>query len=88
VLRARERAPTPYAFVVFTFGLTVESIKELRGASKLISKGCKGVFCTNVVWSVFHVSKVDIAASRWSKGEDITPKPLSYDVWKQLLKAL
>jgi hypothetical protein len=28
VLRARECTPTPYPFVVFTFGLIVESIKE------------------------------------------------------------
>jgi len=33
VLRAKECAETPSAFVVFTFGLVVESIKELRGAS-------------------------------------------------------
>jgi hypothetical protein len=33
VLRARELAPTPFPFVVFIFGLTVESIKELRGGS-------------------------------------------------------
>jgi hypothetical protein len=33
MLRAKERTPTPF-FVVFTFGLAVESIKELRGALK------------------------------------------------------
>jgi hypothetical protein len=33
VLRARECAPTPSLFDVFTFGLVVESIKEPRGAS-------------------------------------------------------
>jgi hypothetical protein len=33
VLRTRERTPTPYPFVVFTFGLAVESIKEFGGAS-------------------------------------------------------
>jgi hypothetical protein len=33
VLRTKERAPTPSPFVEFTFGLTVESIKELGGAS-------------------------------------------------------
>jgi len=33
VLRDRERAPTPFPFNVFTFGLAVESIKELGGAS-------------------------------------------------------
>jgi hypothetical protein len=33
VLRARECAPTPYPFAVFTFKLIVESIKESGGAS-------------------------------------------------------
>jgi hypothetical protein len=28
-----ERAPTPFSSIVFTFGLIVESIKELGGAS-------------------------------------------------------
>jgi len=32
VLRAKKRAPTPSPFVVFTFGLIIESIKELGGA--------------------------------------------------------
>ncbi len=36
VLRTRECAPTPSPFVVFTFGLIIESIKELRGASPFI----------------------------------------------------
>jgi hypothetical protein len=34
VLRTRERAQTPSPFTVFTFGLAVESIKELGGVSK------------------------------------------------------
>jgi hypothetical protein len=33
MLRAREKAPTLSPSDVFTFGLTVESIKELGGAS-------------------------------------------------------
>jgi hypothetical protein len=33
VLRAREHTPTPYPFVVFTFGLVVGSIKEFGGVS-------------------------------------------------------
>ncbi len=33
VLQAREHAPTPSLSVVFTFGFTVESIRELGGAS-------------------------------------------------------
>jgi hypothetical protein len=32
VMRAMERTPTPYPFVVFTFGLTIESIWEFGGA--------------------------------------------------------
>jgi hypothetical protein len=28
-----KHTPTPFSFVVFTFGLTVESIKELGGVS-------------------------------------------------------
>jgi len=37
VLRANEHAPTPSPSIVFTFGLVVESIKELGGASLGIS---------------------------------------------------
>ncbi len=33
VLQARERAATPLLFIVFIFGLVIESIKELGGAS-------------------------------------------------------
>jgi hypothetical protein len=55
---------------------------------RLVFKGWKEVSCTNVVWRVFQVSKVDVAASHWPKGEDIMPEPLSYDVWKRLLKVL
>jgi hypothetical protein len=33
VLRARECALTPSPSIIFTFGLAVESIKELGGAS-------------------------------------------------------
>jgi hypothetical protein len=38
VLRARERAPIPSPFVVFTFELKVESIKELGGVSNALLK--------------------------------------------------
>jgi hypothetical protein len=34
VLQIRERAPNLSSFVVFTFGLVVESIKEFGGASQ------------------------------------------------------
>jgi len=33
VLQTKEHTPTPYPSVVFTFGLTLESIKEFGGAS-------------------------------------------------------
>jgi hypothetical protein len=33
VLQVKERAPTPFPSTVVTFGLVVESIKELGGAS-------------------------------------------------------
>jgi hypothetical protein len=36
VLRTRERTRTPYPFVVFTFRFTIESIRELGGASRRI----------------------------------------------------
>jgi hypothetical protein len=34
VLQVKERAPTLSLFVVFIFGLIIESIKELGGASQ------------------------------------------------------
>jgi hypothetical protein len=33
MLRVRERAPTPFPFIFFTFGFVVASIKESRGES-------------------------------------------------------
>jgi hypothetical protein len=36
MLQAKECAPIPSPFVVFTFGLIVESIKELGGASMVV----------------------------------------------------
>jgi len=33
VLQAKEHTPTPSPSIVFTFGLVVESIKEVEGAS-------------------------------------------------------
>jgi hypothetical protein len=38
VLRAREHTPTPYPFVVFTFKLAIESIKEFGGVSSKLYK--------------------------------------------------
>jgi hypothetical protein len=42
VLQTRECAPTPFPSVVFTFGFTIESIKELGGVSLHVLK-LKGV---------------------------------------------
>jgi hypothetical protein len=49
VLRAREHAPTPSIFIVFTFGLVIESIKELGGASLQINitPYKEALMCTN-----------------------------------------
>jgi len=33
MLQAKEHAPTPSPSIIFTFGFTVESIKELGGVS-------------------------------------------------------
>jgi hypothetical protein len=33
VLQVKERAPTPFASIFFTFGLAFESIKEIGGVS-------------------------------------------------------
>jgi hypothetical protein len=33
MLQARKHTPTPCPSVIFTFGLTIESIKEFRGVS-------------------------------------------------------
>jgi hypothetical protein len=38
VLRTKERTPIPSSSTICTFGLTIESIKELGGASKLVTK--------------------------------------------------
>ncbi len=38
MLWAKERTPTPSPFIVFSFGLVVESIKEFRGASHVDPK--------------------------------------------------
>jgi hypothetical protein len=38
VLRAKERNLIPSPFIIFTFGLAVESIKELGSASQILLK--------------------------------------------------
>jgi hypothetical protein len=59
VLRARECAPTPFLSVVFTFGLAIESIKELRGAS---SRANHGKF---VNWVAIMYSQLVKKLIRW-----------------------
>jgi hypothetical protein len=49
MLQAKERAPTPFSFDVFTFGLVVESIKELGSASWVVSCVPRSVPTTIVV---------------------------------------
>jgi hypothetical protein len=44
MLRAKEGTPTASFFNVFTFGLAVESIKELGGVSLVIYFYCAKVF--------------------------------------------
>jgi hypothetical protein len=46
MLQAKERAPTPFPSVVFTFGLIVESIKELGGASYIWGKSNRRIWKT------------------------------------------
>jgi hypothetical protein len=38
VLRTREHAPTPSPSIVFTFGLTIKSTKELGGVLMFVTK--------------------------------------------------
>jgi hypothetical protein len=46
VLRAKERTPTPFSYIVVTFGLATKSIKELGGAShKLLIIIKKSLIC-------------------------------------------
>jgi hypothetical protein len=33
-MRTKKRTPTPYPFVVFTFGLAIKSIEVFKGASQ------------------------------------------------------
>jgi hypothetical protein len=54
VLQARERTPTSFPFNVFTFGLIVESIKELRGA-------LAGIDDTMVVDSIIRTTCISLS---------------------------
>jgi hypothetical protein len=49
MLRAKERTPTLYPFVVFTFGLVVEFIKEIEGASIFVGYEAQS---TPFPWSI------------------------------------
>ncbi len=50
VLRTKERALIPSSFVVFSFGLTVESIKKLGGASPNMAHSFCGWFASPPTW--------------------------------------
>jgi hypothetical protein len=43
VLRTKERTPTLFVSIVFTFGLTIEFIKEFEGASQKVVKGTRNL---------------------------------------------
>jgi hypothetical protein len=83
---SREHAPTPSPSVVFTFGLTIESIKELGGASCAVGL-CDCPFAFNVFLD-FIVKKAlralpdyGVEVDFWSRGElGYTPgsRPLSF----------
>jgi hypothetical protein len=61
-----EHTPTPYPFVIFTFGFTIESIKEFGGTS------CKHIFqlfCLGVMLHKFNkcgVCKQNMHPICWS----------------------
>jgi hypothetical protein len=55
VLQAKEHTPTPYPFIVFTFGFEIESIKEFRGASH----GIKALIELNPPVGTFDGTKED-----------------------------
>jgi hypothetical protein len=70
VLQAREHAPTPYYFVIFTFGLTVESIKELRGASIVIaiSLGSNGIMNVFTIFTFIMVVTMTVIIIVFNNG--------------------
>jgi hypothetical protein len=47
VLQAKKHTPPPYPFIVFTFGLAIESIKELRGASQALNEVSETTYMDN-----------------------------------------
>jgi hypothetical protein len=56
VLWAKERAPTPYLSVVFTFRLVVESTMEFGGASTWTIERCK-----NLQWCIrYNISSTNV----------------------------
>ncbi len=56
VLQVKECASTLCSFVIFTFGLVVESIKELGGVSRSVSQV--------VIISLFSFSNLHLSLSR------------------------
>jgi len=70
VLQAREHAPTPYYSVIFTFGLTVESIKELGGASivVVISLEINGIMSTFTIFTFIMVATMIVTIVVFNNG--------------------
>jgi hypothetical protein len=60
MLWAKERTPTPYPFVVFTFGFRVESIRELRGASTVMGGMGLRPKVPLTIWGFGHASIMPI----------------------------
>jgi hypothetical protein len=67
VLRAEKRIPTPYPSIVFTFGLTVESIKEFGVCQWIVCRGNK--LCLlhwGIIWGISSWSmSFNIVLSFW-----------------------
>jgi hypothetical protein len=54
--QAKELAPTPSPSAIFTFGLVVESIKELKGVSPCMMEVCHFfIYCQNLNVCIFIV---------------------------------
>jgi hypothetical protein len=62
VLQTKERAPTPSPSVVFTFGFTIESIKESRGASTHLHRLSSSITCRFVYFVNISLNTIIIAS--------------------------
>jgi hypothetical protein len=70
VLQAREHAPIPYYSVIFTFGLIVESIKELWGVSIVvaISLGTKRIMTVFTIFTFIMVATMTVIIVVFNNG--------------------